>query len=135
MKITEPSELREGARYKYKSHGVGLWGWAYKDSEWDWRLVGGTGTGIIITSREEFCDDITDVESYEGLMAMKEGGVLVDSDGGLAEVVFCNEYIFGRRYAGSDDIHFYTYDTAKKYGWKLKDEQPADEAVIGEPID
>lgn len=132
MKITKPSELREGMKIKYQVHGLGYWGWAYQCDDGDWQIIGGTGTGYALSypTLDCFRSPVTDVESYEGIRAAKEGDVLMDSDGGLAKVVFCNEYIFGRRYAGSDDIHFNTYDTAKRCGWKLKEQEQSSADTI-----
>ena len=127
MKITKPSELREGMRVKFKMNDIPCWSWVRSNGA-EWYCVGGTVGGINLgcCDWDFFETDITDVESYEGLMAMKEGDILTFL-GDEYKVFFCNEYIF----TVSDMVSFYkvgvtlAYDRAEKGGWKLKDqEQP-----------
>ena len=120
MKITKSSELREGMRVKFKYKGISFWGWARQNEEEEWYCVGGAGTGLLITDWKKpyFCDDITDVESYEGLMAMKEGDVLVDDEGSERKVLFANDYI--AVLSTHDNFNYctqpYTYQALESYG-------------------
>lgn len=135
MKITKPSELREGGRYKFKKSGLDLWGWAYEDNRGDWYVVGGTGAGIPLTENDYIPSYITDLESYEGIMAIKEGDVLVDDEGSERKVFFANEYIVMLSMHDNFDYcdKAFTYQALETYGYKLKDEQPDESDAEGMP--
>lgn len=135
MEITKSSELREGMRVKFKYKGISFWGWARQNEEEEWYCVGGTGTGLLITDWKKpyFCEDITDVESYEGLRAAKEGDVLVNESGGEAMVFLSND--FGAITSYADEFksaaEFDTWEELEEYGYKLKDqEQPSESPAI-----
>ena len=132
MKITKPSELREGMRVKFKRGGVRFWGWAHEDDEGRWTISGGTGTGLDI-GYTEFYHGVTDVESYEGIRAAKEGDVLVNESGGEAMVFLSND--FGAITSYADEFksaaEFDTWEELEEYGYKLKDqEQPSESPAI-----
>ncbi len=125
MKITKPSELREGMKLRGKWDGVPISGHITKGDSGRWCLM---PHGYIIVDNG-IGDLFTDLESVEGIRAAKEGDVLVDDEGGERKVLFCSEYICVLSLL--DDFataasEIYTYQELEREGWKLKDqEQPA----------
>lgn len=129
MKITKPSQLREGMKVKFKRSGVPFSGWAYKSPDGLWIVSGGTGTGHNL-GFGSFFDDITDVESVEGIRAAKEGDVIITADGREATILFCNEFVFLKSEWDKHNVasaSMFTYGEAEYLGYKLKDE-PSTEA-------
>lgn len=123
MKITKPSQLREGMRIDFLADDLHFWGWAKKSSRNEWRCVGGTGsTWFLGHNDERFPDVIGDVESVEGIRAAKEGDTFTQSDGDELKVVFCNEYCCTLSNAGNlnEILGTYTYEQLERWGYKLK---------------
>lgn len=130
MKITKPSELREGMKLKGKYMELPISGYAKKGDEGCWFIL----PHYIVMGDAVFYSPFTDLESVEGLMAMKEGDVLEDSDGNEFMVVFCNEFCFtmvGYDTTLSEHSITRTYAHAEAKGYKLKDqEQPSESPAI-----
>ncbi len=126
MEITKPSELREGMKLKGKWLGIPVSGVACTANNEIWFLMPHMAR-LTELFNQAMSAEFTDLESVEGLMAAKEGDVLVDDDGDEYVIVFANDFIV----LLSEHDEIFTWQDIEDREWKLKDqEQPTLEPVI-----
>lgn len=122
MKITKPSQLREGMKLKGKWLGIPVSGLAYTANNEVWFLMPHM-TRLTELFNQAMSPEFTELESAEGIRAAKEGDVLVDQDGDWKTVLLANDHIatlscyFDPTTA---DKLIYTWEELEKDGWKIK---------------
>lgn len=126
MEITKPSELREGMKLKGKWLGIPVSGVACTANNEIWFLMPHMAR-LTELFNQAMSAEFTDLESVEGLMAAKEGDVLVDDDGDEYVIVFANDFIV----LLSEHDEIFTWQDIEDREWKLKDqEQPSESPAI-----
>lgn len=122
MKITKPSQLREGMKLKGKYIGIPISGYAAHAKHGTWCIIP-QAIAFASDASDEIYYQFTDLESVEGIRAAKEGDVLVDQDGDWKTVLLANDHIatlscyFDPTTA---DKSIYTWEELEKDGWKIK---------------
>lgn len=124
MKITKPSQLREGMKLRGKYMGLPISGHASKADSGTWHIL--PQYVFVANPNADYIDPLfTDLESVEGIRAAKEGDLLVDKRGDECEVLMCTERIVVISHF--NDFHcagnVYTYQQLEENGYKLKDQE------------